>query len=164
MNHKSECRCLQGFEGNPRTRCETPGCKSNDECPLDKACISRQCVNPCAYDHPCAPNAECFVLTHRPQCRCPQGLVGDPHSYCQRPVVEAEPECRKDADCHSNLACINEKCQNPCTVLNPCHPSAICKVLNTLPIRTTTCECPYGTIGSGYELCSKLPLNVFHIQ
>jgi hypothetical protein len=154
-NHRAECRCPPGLEGNPRVRCEPVGCKSDNDCPLDKACVDRQCINPCLIGQPCAPNADCFVLQHRPQCRCPQGLEGDPRVYCRPPEPEAQPECRQDPDCPSGLACINEHCQNPCRVLNPCHPTANCRVINTSPVRTMICECPPGTLGDGYSACGK---------
>jgi hypothetical protein len=152
-NHRAECRCKPGLEGNPLVRCETVGCKSDNECPAHLACINRQCVDPCLHSNPCAANAICFVQNHRPFCRCPPGLEGNPNEYCTRPVIEAEPECRLDPDCPAGLACINERCQNPCVVLNPCHPTARCRVLNTSPVRTMICECPPGTYGDGYNQC-----------
>ncbi len=128
---------------------------------MDKACVNKQCINPCIYQNPCAPNAECFVLSHRPQCRCPPGTEGDPRSYCRPPAVEAEPECRTDPECPSGLACIYERCQDPCRVLSPCHPSAQCRVINTSPVRTMICECPPGTVGDGYSQCGEfLPSRV----
>lgn len=153
LNHKAECRCPPGTEGDPRVRCKPVGCQSDNECPLDRACVNRECVNPCTYNNPCASNAICEVFNHRPQCRCPQGFEGNPREYCRRPVVEAEPECRRDADCSPGLACIQERCQNPCSVLNPCHQTAICRVINTLPVRTMICECIPPLVGDGYSGC-----------
>ncbi|CAG0880783.1 unnamed protein product [Cyprideis torosa] len=141
-NHRAQCRCPPGYEGNPLVQCLPEGCQGDHECPLDKACINRQCVNPCLYQNPCAPNAVCFVTNHRPQCRCPPGLTGDPRQYCERPIPPPEPECRTDADCGTGLACINERCQNPCQLLNPCHPTAVCTVIDILPVKTMSCECP----------------------
>ncbi len=155
-NHKAQCRCPPGLEGNPLIKCETSGCKSDSECPLDKACVDRQCVNPCLYNNDCAPNADCFVLTHRPQCRCPSGFLGNPREYCRRPEPEAQPECFTDPDCPRGLACIDSSCRNPCSTLNPCHPSAQCQVIDTSPIKTMICICPSGTIGDGYSQCGEL--------
>ncbi len=152
-NHKAQCRCPPGLEGNPLSKCDTPGCKSDNDCPLDKACNSGQCINPCLYSSQCAPNAICFVLSHRAQCRCPQGYTGNPNEYCELPRPEAQPECLKDADCYSGLACIDQRCQNPCLSLNPCHSSANCKVVDSLPLKTMICQCPPGTIGDGYTPC-----------
>ncbi len=153
-NHRAQCRCRPGYELGPGNRCIPIGCRSNEECPLDKACVNRQCVDPCVYQSDCAPsNAECFVMDHRPHCRCLPGFIGDPRVRCERPAPEVQPECRVDSDCPSGLACINERCQNPCTVLSPCHPSAICRVINTVPVRTMICECPPGLIGDGYSQC-----------
>ena len=53
-----------------------------------------------------------------------------------------EPECRVDQDCPSKLACINEQCQNPCRINNPCTGNQECVVKDTLPTRTVACVCP----------------------
>ncbi len=164
LNHQAQCRCPPGTTGDPySTGCRPEGCSSDNECPFDMACISRNCVNPCIYSNPCAPNAECFVTNHRPQCRCPPGLEGNPREYCRAPQVEAEPECRQDADCSSGLACIDQRCQNPCRVLNPCNPTANCRVIDTLPVRTMICECPPGTYGDGYTACKAGESNLIII-
>ncbi len=138
-------------------RCATLplGCDSDAECPLDKACDNRQCIDPCLYRNPCAQNAICYVLNHQAQCHCPQGLVGNPREYCRQPEPEAQPECLKDADCPRGYGCIDQSCKDLCRALNPCHHTAICKVFDTSPIKTTTCSCPPGTIGDGYSACGK---------
>jgi hypothetical protein len=60
-----------------------------------------------------------------------------------------------DPDCPPGYACINQHCEDPCRVINPCHVTAICKVVNTSPVRTMTCVCPPGTIGDGYSACGE---------
>ena len=66
-----------------------------------------------------------------------------------------EPECRVDQDCQSNLACIDEKCQNPCRVNNPCSGNQQCIVKDTLPTRTVACVCPDGTVFSDSRNCQR---------
>ena len=59
-------------------------------------------------------------------------------------VVAEDPECRVDADCFSGLACIRDRCQNPCQLSNPCRAGQKCVVEDTLPLRTMACICPDG--------------------
>lgn len=42
--------------------------------------------------------------------------------------------CRAHSDCSAQQACINKKCQNPCTVTNPCTVSQDCQVQNHQPV------------------------------
>lgn len=42
--------------------------------------------------------------------------------------------CRAHSDCPSQHACINKKCQNPCTVSNPCTISQDCHVQDHQPV------------------------------
>ena len=58
---------------------EDEGCKSDEECPLTQACISRECRDPCN----CGRNADCTVVNHRPICRCKAGFEGNPHIACE---------------------------------------------------------------------------------
>jgi hypothetical protein len=59
------------------------GCANNQECPDHAACENRLCINPCAYDNPCAPNANCRVVNHEPVCTCPDGYIGSPETSCE---------------------------------------------------------------------------------
>ncbi|OXU29545.1 hypothetical protein TSAR_012452 [Trichomalopsis sarcophagae] len=61
--------------------------------------------------------------------------LGNPFSDCERRVVETadEPECRKDSDCAFRLACIKERCQDPCPAIRPCLEGARYSVLDALP-------------------------------
>ena len=148
-NHQAECRCREGYEGDPRARCNLLGCRSNQDCPIDKACVNRQCVNPCDQADPCAPNAQCVVENHAAGCKCPPGLGGNPFDNCspEEPVVEErENECVFDSDCPSKSACIKQRCQDPCKVIAPCDVTARCNVLDTEPLRTMICICPDGWV------------------
>lgn len=63
--------------------------------------------------------------------------------------------CVTDWDCPSGLACIQDKCQDPCVVLTPCDPSAECKVVDTVPWRTMVCICPNGYMAGQNLQCVK---------
>lgn len=152
--NRAECRCLSGYRGNPRDRCFVVGCRSNNDCPSDRSCINAQCINPCLYDNPCSPRAECAVQNHLALCRCPIGMLGNPYVEC-RP--EPRPECRMDADCPPTLACLNSKCQNPCAVIEPCQAPSECQVEPSEPVRTMICVCPEGYISSGSGTCKPAP-------
>ena len=60
-----------------------PGCSTNQDCPSHTVCRNRQCLNPCAYDDPCAKNAFCKVINHEPVCTCPDGYIGSPTTDCR---------------------------------------------------------------------------------
>lgn len=150
VGSRAECRCASGYRGNPRERCFVVACRSNSDCPDDRACINAQCISPCIYEHPCASRAECRVQNHLALCRCPPGLIGNPYVTC-RPEVVAE--CKTDGDCSALLACFNGKCKEPCRELQPCNRPADCQVVNSLPVRTMICVCPSGYISSGSGTC-----------
>ena len=60
--HHPVCTCPQGYGGDPYTQCYRPECRTDSDCPLDKACINENCLNPCANsDRPCGRGAECIV-------------------------------------------------------------------------------------------------------
>lgn len=162
--HKSLCRCPSGLKGDPYIQCEIQGCQSNSQCPTDKACINRQCINPCLYDKDiCAPSAECYVFRHVPGCRCPTDKpYGDPRFICRDSSVSVVgvQECRVDRDCPSQEACINQKCVNPCLELDPCHDTAECKVIDSLPVRTMVCICREGFVMDQSNVCKVVDLQI----
>lgn len=157
VGNRAECRCLSGYRGNPDVQCSVVGCRSNSDCPSDRQCINSQCINPCVYDNPCSPRAECRVHNHLSVCRCPSGFFGNPYVDCK---LEIQPECKVDTDCPSLLACLNNKCQDPCRVLEPCQRPSNCKVVPSSPVRTMICVCPTGYISSGSGTCKPTPTAV----
>ena len=60
------------------------------------------------------------------------------------------PECTTDPECPDHLACIREKCLDPCTTL-ACGVNAECNVRNHRP----KCICLPGHIGNPYDRCRK---------
>lgn len=62
-----------------------------------------------------------------------------------------KPECTINAECSSNLACIREKCRDPCP--GSCGAKAQCSVINHTPI----CACPAGYTGDPFTYCQIKP-------
>ena len=140
-NHIPLCTCLRGYEGDPKRICEEPGCKSDYECADDKACISKECQNPCLFAD-CGTNAYCEPRNHKADCLCLENHIGDPFSYC-RPY-----ECLVDDDCPTTLACRQEKCVDPCE----CAINAGCNPRN----HRGYCTCHTGYTGDPYGVaCTK---------
>jgi hypothetical protein len=70
-------------------------------------------------------------------------------------IVSEDPECRVDEDC-SDLFCIDERCQNPCIILNPCKGNEECSIQTPVygkPV--TACSCPEGFVASDNGYCIK---------
>lgn len=149
VEHRASCRCGIGTIGNPSIACSPAECRTNSECPNDKSCINTKCVNPCT-DASCEEPAQCRVFEHKPHCICPPGFRST-DSGCEE---ERMPQCASDIDCPSGSACLNAKCVDPCRHPSPCGPNAECKVIDTLPVRTMTCECKPGFSGNALVECT----------
>lgn len=80
LNDQAVCSCLPEFMGAPPT-CR-PECTTNNECPLNRACLQQKCRDPCPGS--CGINAECSVHNHSPICRCLKGFNGNPFVGCER--------------------------------------------------------------------------------
>jgi hypothetical protein len=68
-NGQASCSCQAGYIGSP-PNCR-PECIVSSECPLDKACSSQKCIDPCPGS--CGRGAVCKVINHSPLCSCPPG-------------------------------------------------------------------------------------------
>lgn len=101
--------------------------------------------NPCVPS-PCGPNSLCQNTGSVPSCACLPNYIGSPPN--------CRPECTINAECTSNLACIKEKCQDPC--IGSCGVNAQCSVLNHIPI----CTCSDGYTGDPFRICTLKPLVV----
>lgn len=55
----------------------------------------------------------------------------------------------RSSDCTLDKACLNYKCQNPCTGV--CGVNAQCKVVNHRPV----CACAKGFTGDPFASCTK---------
>lgn len=79
-SNNGECSCLPEYQGDPYFECR-PECVLSSDCPHDKACHRRKCVNPC-NSGVCASNAICEVVLHIPMCRCPERMTGNAFIQC----------------------------------------------------------------------------------
>lgn len=92
---------------------------------------------------PCGNNAQCRNIGGSPSCSCLPQFLGSPPS--------CRPECSINSECASNLACITQKCRDPCP--GSCGIRAQCSVINHTPI----CTCLEGYIGDPFTSCSPKP-------
>lgn len=99
---------------------------------------ARPSGNPC-LPSPCGPNSICRVIGNTPACSCIESYIGRPPN--------CRPECTINAECAGNLACINERCKDPCP--GSCGAHASCVVLNHTP----RCTCDPGYTGDPFSLC-----------
>lgn len=98
--------------------------------------------NPCVPS-PCGPNSQCRVIGSQGACSCLPNYIGHPPN--------CRPECTINAECPSNLACINEKCKDPCP--GSCGTNARCSVIN----HNSVCTCFDGYDGDPTIHCNLLP-------
>lgn len=108
------------------------------------------------YSSPCEPspcglNAECTERNGAGACKCIDTYVGNPYEGCR-------PECVINTDCPPMLACIQNKCKDPCPGI--CAPNGICQVVNHLP----SCYCPPGLTGNAYVNCIEKVEGMYHQQ
>lgn len=99
-------------------------------------------INPC-MPSPCGSNAECRVVDKRPVCSCLVGMLGAPPN--------CRPECIIHADCPTKLACVQNKCRDPCA--GSCGFNAQCTVVNHQPV----CACNKGFQGDPFSGCNPTP-------
>lgn len=127
VSHAPQCICPSGYTGDAFISCN----------------IVNIPLTPCSPS-PCGPNAVCKEQRGAGACMCLPDYVGNPYEGCR-------PECVVNSDCSSNLACIQNKCKNPCN--NICGRNAICNVVNHVP----RCECISGLTGDPYQNCYEPP-------
>lgn len=92
---------------------------------------------------PCGQNSICREINGQAVCSCLQNYIGRPPN--------CRPECMINSECPSNLACIVEKCKDPCP--GSCGFNAICNVQNHSPV----CSCMTGYTGDPFSGCSLIP-------
>lgn len=133
INHNPICSCPSGFTGDPFTRCFEP--------PPTPLPSPGPPLNPCVPS-PCGPNAICRVAGDQPSCSCQPNYVGAPPN--------CRPECVVNTDCPSTMACIADKCKDPCP--GSCGFNAECRVQNHIPI----CRCSDGYTGDPFTTCTVI--------
>ena len=148
QNHIPTCTCNEGYIGDPFTACRLkPLREYNDACFNLTSYFAFLAIEPVIEEDPCNPNP-CGPNTNPPrnigdrcQCTCLPGMIGSPPN--------CRPECIINADCPTDKACINKKCQDPCPGL--CGVNAKCNVRNHVPI----CICLPGFIGDPFSQCYR---------
>ena len=121
-NHIPVCTCPPGYTGNPFQSCR----RFNPE----ELC----------HPSPCGVNTVCEVINNVPTCKCQPGYHGSPLAGCRH-------ECESNAECGPQNACIEFRCQNPCT---QCGRNAECEVVqNHVPV----CKCPRNYFGNPLSSC-----------
>lgn len=91
---------------------------------------------------PCGPNSLCKNVDSRAVCSCVANYVGRPPN--------CRPECVSNSECPTILACINEKCRDPC--VGSCGLNAECRVVSHSPI----CMCIGGYSGDPFSGCTRV--------
>lgn len=122
--HIASCLCNDGFTGNPFI-----------ECTLIRRAEIQNIKRSCE----CGINAECKDSSLG-SCKCIENYFGNPYEICR-------PECIINSDCPTNLACLQNKCQDPCKSL--CGSLSHCVVTNHNPV----CLCNPGYTGNPYDYC-----------
>lgn len=94
---------------------------------------------------PCGPNSQCRVSNDSGQaiCSCLMGFLGTPPT--------CRPECVTSMECPLEMACVQQKCINPCEK-SPCGQNTVCRVRNHSPI----CTCSPGTSGDPFTRCNPM--------
>lgn len=99
-------------------------------------------VDPCVPS-PCGPYSQCRAVNGAPSCSCRPTYIGSPPN--------CRPECISDSDCGNSLACVRQKCTDPCP--GSCGIGATCHVTNHVP----SCVCLEGYIGNPFIECRLKP-------
>lgn len=97
--------------------------------------------DPCSPS-PCGPNSRCQVVNDQAVCTCLPEYTGSPPG--------CRPECVVSSECPPNLACVNQKCTNPCP--GTCGLGADCNVIHHSPI----CACRPKYTGNPFTRCSPM--------
>merc|ERR1712106_1023847 len=129
-NHIPICVCNKGYSGDPFSQCQR----------VTTPRPAPEIIDPC-NPSPCGINAECREQNNAAACVCLPGLQGDPYTECK-------PECTINQECASNLACIANKCKDPCPGV--CGTHATCSVRNHNP----SCTCDPGYFGDPFRICT----------
>ena len=149
------------------------GCINDYECPPNRACKNKKCVNPCSESNSCGTLANCIPQNHRAVCVCPPGYTGDAYRNCIQSelaqlltfvivsfnltlwnliIVVKTGECHYDSDCADHEICIEEQCKNPCQYpFDPCGQNAEC----TASAHRAICHCPPEWAGNPHVECYK---------
>jgi hypothetical protein len=129
---------------------------TNSDCPQNKACVSKECIDPC-IGAVCGSRALCKVELHTAICYCPPGLQGNERVEC------IEVKCTTNNDCANNEKCDYPKGAQrkeclPLCIEPRCALGAICTANNHLE----ECSCRPPLKGDGYVSCPERKENLFN--
>lgn len=103
--------------------------------------------DPC-IPSPCGAFSECRDIGGVPSCSCLPTYRGSPPN--------CKPECTINTECPANMACMQQKCRDPCP--GSCGILAECSVVNHVPI----CSCLSGYTGDPFTSCTLSPSKILH--
>lgn len=144
INHNPICSCPPTYSGDPFIYCSRIG---KTVVVFIKDTMTTQLIavlpppppeNPC-IPSPCGPNSQCDVTGDTYKCRCVPEFVGSPPN--------CRPECLINNECPNNLACISQKCRDPCP--GSCGIDAECSVVLHVP----NCVCRQNYEGDPLRAC-----------
>lgn len=161
--HRPRCSCPSCFIGRPNIECKpdpkceplpiprpadpqiSTSCQQDSDCHESLRCDPNgQCSDPCQNPtYFCELNKKCETRHHRPVCVCKFGfIVNDIGELACAPEIR---DCQQDIDCASNMACIENRCKNPCMsgVHNrpACPSNKSCQVQDHKPICICMKDC-----------------------
>ncbi len=123
-------------------------CTVNPDCPENKVCNQRVCVDPCRSKI-CGQRATCEVDFRVAICVCEPGLQGNPLVACTEVGCRSHDECSRDQVCDFLPGQYERKeCQYLCRP-GKCHRDARCSADN----HRETCTCIPPKIGDGVVSC-----------
>lgn len=107
-------------------------------------------ANPCEPS-PCGLYSSCRVQNKHAVCACLPNYIGA--------SPNCRPECISNSHCAQNMACINERCKDPCP--GTCGNNALCRVINHNP----SCSCMPDFTGDPFTICiHEESKNIHHVH
>lgn len=148
INHNPVCTCSNKYTGDPFVRCHPQRESSlaikrftTPSIFMIYSAVEEPVVTPTdpCQPSPCGSYSECKNIENTPSCTCLPNYIGSPPN--------CRPECVNNAECSHNLACITQKCKDPCP--GACGINAECRVISHTP----NCFCINGYIGNPFVQC-----------
>lgn len=130
-NHAPHCSCPSSYTGNPSIACHE----------IPRAADPIVHTNPCVPS-PCGPYSQCRDVNEHAVCSCLVNYMGVPPA--------CRPECTSSSDCDLDMACLNQRCVDPCP--GTCGLNARCQVNNHNPV----CSCALEYTGDPFQRCVRV--------
>lgn len=110
---------------------------------VEEATLKPIPLSPCT-PNPCGPSSQCQVVSGQAECGCLANMIGS--------APNCRPECIVNSDCPASVACVNQKCIDPCP--GTCGSNSECRVVNHSPV----CTCATGYTGNAFSDCRPTPI------